>query len=211
MGSVRKTVATGSALAAVALVGACLGPMARPAEAAYPGRNGKIVFTSNRVTADNPDGDFEIFTMNGDGDGIVQLTKNDQDDVTPVWSPNGKRLAFGRFGPGDTVEIWVMDADGQNQRQLTQFDAFSYSPTWSPNGNNIAFASDADGDFEIYVMDADGGDTQQLTHNDAVDDLPSWSPRSKTIAFNNDRDDPGDVQIYKVKANGGKAKPLTSD
>ncbi|HEU0114998.1 MAG TPA: hypothetical protein VFQ80_09985, partial [Thermomicrobiales bacterium] len=86
----RKEMAAGAALAAMAIVGACLGPTARPAQAAYPGRNGLIAFSSNRVTGDNPEGDFEIFTMDGAGGNIAQLTKNDQDDVLPAWSPNGK-------------------------------------------------------------------------------------------------------------------------
>ncbi len=45
-----------------------------PAHAAYPGANGKIVFASDRTTGEgvnNPEGDYEIFTMNPDGTGIT--------------------------------------------------------------------------------------------------------------------------------------------
>src|SRR5215210_1544194 len=70
----------------------------KPAEAAFPGsQNGKIVFASNLATGtgvDNPEGDDEIFTMNPDGTGITQLTKNTADDYYPAWSADGQRIAF---------------------------------------------------------------------------------------------------------------------
>ena len=49
---------------------------------------------SNRVTAANPEGDFEIFVMGADGAHPVQLTANGLDDEDPAWSPDGCGLAF---------------------------------------------------------------------------------------------------------------------
>lgn len=45
----------------------------------------KIVFESTR---DGPDAD--IFVMNADGGGVVQLTRNDVSDSTPVFTPDGQ-------------------------------------------------------------------------------------------------------------------------
>ena len=56
-------------------------------------------------------------------------TNNGDDDLAPVWSPNGKRIAFVShlYGPG---EIFVMGADGSSQARLTN-DAFEDgSPDW---------------------------------------------------------------------------------
>lgn len=65
-----------------------------PAEAAFAGRNGKIAFDSYR------DGNAEIYKMNPDGSGIERLTFNAAIDFSPVYSPNGKKMAFasGRDG-----------------------------------------------------------------------------------------------------------------
>jgi hypothetical protein len=52
-----------------------------PAEAAFPGQNGKIAFTSNR------DGDQEIYTMNTNGQGIDRLTNDPKQDTEPDWQP----------------------------------------------------------------------------------------------------------------------------
>jgi hypothetical protein len=81
-----------ASLAAIAL--ACLllalAGTERQAEATFPSSNGKIAFASDRTTGegvDNPEGDFEIFTMNRDGTGLTQLTDDPAGDFTPDWQP----------------------------------------------------------------------------------------------------------------------------
>src|SRR5215213_550835 len=85
-------------LVGLAVVISSLVEQARPAQAAFPGENGKIVFTSDRTTGagvDNPDGDHEIFTINKDGSRVTQLTFNAQKyDIDPAVSPDGKKIAF---------------------------------------------------------------------------------------------------------------------
>ncbi len=59
-----------------------------PAKAAFPGANGKIVFSSNKVTHANPTGEPEIFTMNADGSKKKARTSNDAPDTeAPDWQP----------------------------------------------------------------------------------------------------------------------------
>src|SRR3712207_2543225 len=84
------------ALAAVVLWGV------RPAEAAFPGANGKIAFSSNRVTTNNPGGDLEIFAMNPNRTGLEQLTDNSFGDLHPAWSANGRSITWLSFV--DTVQ-----------------------------------------------------------------------------------------------------------
>jgi hypothetical protein len=60
----------------------------KPAEAAFPGQNGKIAFESAR------DGNSEIYTMNPNGQGINPLTNSPATDFQPAWSPNGDKIAF---------------------------------------------------------------------------------------------------------------------
>src|SRR5215218_7537930 len=143
----RVEVVVGAAVLAawlLALVGA-----ARPAEAAFPGANGKIVFASERTSGDavdNPEGDSEIFTMNPDGSELTQLTHNDTDDEDPVYSADGRQIAFVRWREWDpedfqwTTDIYTMSADGRNETRVTSTDLSNeFSPSWSPDGNYIAF------------------------------------------------------------------------
>jgi hypothetical protein len=87
--------------------------------------SGKIAFMSNR------DGNSEIYVINQDGSGLVNLTNNPADDVYPAWSPDGSRVAFvsGRDG---NYEIYVMNADGSDVTRLTNNPADDEYPAFSP-------------------------------------------------------------------------------
>ena len=113
-----------------------------PASATFPGQNGRIAFQSNRVTQDNPEGDYEIFKMNPDGSDIEQLTSNSSIDSTPSYSPNGKKITFERsVGSTDPyAEIYVMNSDGSNKTRLTNNQARDVYPV-SPDGKKIYFAT----------------------------------------------------------------------
>ena len=141
---------------------------------------GKIVFYSSR------DGNYEIYTMDSAGGDQTRLTDYEESDFSPVWSPNGQQIAFGRTlfnRRGDrNEEIYVMDADGTNLRNLTQHPAFDSGPNWSPDGSQIAFASNRDDELNIYLMDADGGNVRQLKRPEFCAQ-PRWSPDGKQIAF----------------------------
>jgi Tol biopolymer transport system component len=107
------------------------------------------------------DGLFGLQVQSADGKESYQLT-SDWYDTTPVWSPDGKKVAFARR-QHDHWEIYVVDADGGNVRRLTSTPTLpdgtagsSVSPAWSPDGKSIAFLTNRTGEWEIWVMGADG-------------------------------------------------------
>ena len=63
-------------------------------------------------------GNWEIYRLNADGSGLVQLTDNPANDGLPTWSLDGKSIAF-VSDRGGTWGLWVMNADGRSQRLLT--------------------------------------------------------------------------------------------
>jgi Tol biopolymer transport system component len=138
----------------------------------------RIDFSSNR------DGDWDIYSMDVNGDNLLQLTNHRTADEDPACSPDGRRIAFGS-NRGLSPELYVMDNDGSNAIRLTH-DSFQKSrPSWSPDGKRIAFSSfrlDV-GNSEIYTMDADGNNEINLTQHEMHDLVPSWSPDGRKIAF----------------------------
>ena len=58
----------------------------------------------------------------------------------PVWSSDGKRIAFPSNRTGD-YEIFVMNGDGSSPQRLTENDGLDVHPSWSPDGKRLVFAS----------------------------------------------------------------------
>lgn len=164
-----------------------------------------IAFASDRS------GNFEIYSMNADGSGVMNISNHPANDLFPAWSPDGKRIAFAR-GSGFARELYVMDRDGANQTRLTFNAVADVQPVWSPNGREIAFVRfGADGNRDIYVMRSEpNGATRQLTADAALFDiLPDWAPNDR-IAFSSDRGAGSDPNaVYSVKADGTKLRLLT--
>ena len=160
----------------------------------------RIAFTSYR------DGDEDIYVVDVEGGGLVNLTRSRGTDRAPVWSPDGRLIAFRseRTGKG---EVYVMKADGSAQQRLTRNPAPAGGPVWSPDGGRILFHRAED----IWVMNRDGSGQRNLTPDVrpariAWDGDPAWSPDGRLIAFVSKRDNTR--KIYVMRADGRRQEAL---
>ena len=186
------SVVVAAVLVAVFLI--VLGGM-RPAEAAFPGNNGKIAFSATNNS--------DIYSINPDGTDLSQLTNVPEFDFDAAYSPEGRRVAFTSARSGG-FEIWLMDGGGDNPRQLTDTGSgLASDPAFSPDGSRIAF-SKHDTTFsgaEIWIMNADGSGQMRLTNNLQVHDAyPTWSPNGERIAFASERDADLNYEIFVMDA-----------
>jgi Tol biopolymer transport system component len=157
-------------------------------------------------------GPSSLYTMKPDGTGLRKLSKEMLHAQSPLWSPNGKEIAFS--GPGG--KEYVVSTDGTELRELlpnVQDHVSSYS--WSPNGKKIAFAAvHYRGELDIYVSAADGTGQSNLTSTKtAIEDEPSWSPDGKQLAFTRGEADDFyvDHDVYAMNADGTGRTPLLNN
>jgi len=109
----RKTVLLLLSMAIALLVASGVGLLnaIKPAEATFPGKPGKIVYTSSDILPDGSTTDTEIYTINPTGGTPFQLTNNERRDTDPSYSPDGQRIAFSRWD-GTDYEIYTVNATG---------------------------------------------------------------------------------------------------
>jgi dipeptidyl aminopeptidase/acylaminoacyl peptidase len=190
----------GRLLASVAIVTVMIAAPA-PADAAYPGQNGRLAFVAGMST------EPKIFSVNPDGSDLRQLTTGPFDRA-PRWSPDGSHIAFTRFVSGHSG-LYVMNAEGGGLHLVTDELDYQFGPTWSPDGTEIAFTGQAgDEDWsEVYVVRTDGTDLRDLTNDASIDDGPAWAPDGSKIAFASSRT--GDVEVFLMSPDGSNPTNLT--
>jgi len=168
------------------VLAAVLGVLAVPtyAQAAFPGVNGAIAFVRGG----------DIWTVNPDGSGMMQVTSGPEDDSGPAWSADGSTIAFSRADGGGRADIWLVKP-GSLPVRLTSTPFFSeVAPAWSPDGSRLTFArycvltempDDPDcGPYHVMRTTLVAARTDGPEEHDiALGGGSSWSPDGQRIVF----------------------------
>ncbi|MBI4499516.1 MAG: PD40 domain-containing protein [Chloroflexi bacterium] len=151
---------------------------ARDQMAAQPGdgmaqvasASGRIAFAQQgRIAVARADGTMPTFLTRGPG------------DHTPVWSPDGTRIAFVTAGVAERTGIYVVTIETGEERRVAPAAAVYSRPTWSPDSRRLVFRDPAKERAGIYVANADGTGITQIFKGNA--NTPTWSPDGRWIAF----------------------------
>jgi dipeptidyl aminopeptidase/acylaminoacyl peptidase len=174
-----------------------------------------------------------LFQIALDGGPPTQLTDGDWDDEAPVFSPDGRSLAFLSdrtaqrwVWPGS--DVWVLDLGSSQLRRLTDESLICTSVSWSPDGRTLAFTAQPRRKSNYYtdlcVVPATGGPLRKLTQDyaptfvdEAIDDQraghhvppPAWAADGSSIMTL--ASGSGSTRIVRVPVSGGTPQPLTAD
>ena len=155
----------------------------------------KIAYADNTAVG----GGYEIWVMNADGSGKVNLTSNAASDTVPMWSPDGSRIAFLSTRSGNT-DVFAMAPDGTGVVNLTQSAASEGTYfEWSPSGARLLFSRSS----RLWVMNADGGGQLQLEATLYLFSAPTWTPAGTHAVF------ASSGEIYRVAVDGSGLTNLT--
>ncbi len=120
----------------------------------------------------------EIFLVDALGRHPRRVTHFRETLAEPVWSPDGRRVAFeaAATSSGRVRGLRVMNRNGSGVRRITRGE----SPSWSPDAKRIAFSHWIGGIPRIFIANADGSRVRQLV---ADAQGPAWSPDGASIVF----------------------------
>jgi Tol biopolymer transport system component len=160
-----------------------------PAQAAFPGKAGPIVYPKVKLNeGDNPGG------LLIHGPRVKQKAKrltNDPDDEVPSFSANGRLIVFSSIrDSGETAgrHIYLVKVDGTGLRQLTTGATLDSAPSFAPNGQQVVFTRRTGDRSHIFAINIDGTGLRQLTKGNDNDYEPVYTPNGKRIVFVSDRD-----------------------
>ena len=133
------------------------------------------------------EGRGDVYTVPVDKGSWRNLTRSaGVADRTPIWSPDGKRIAWFSDSSGE-YQLVVGDQDGTGPSRVYPLEhpTYFYAPSWSPDGSQILFS---DAETNLWILNLATGKETRVDQdnytwpNRSVN--PVWSPDSKWIAYN---------------------------
>ncbi len=151
-------------------------------------------------------GRYDLQVADTDGENAVTIASSPEPIISPIWSPNGGKLAYVSFEHKKPV-VYVQNLADGKRKAVANFRGSNYAPAWSPDGAKLAVTLSKDETSLIYLIDADGSDPVKISRGGVVDTEPVFSPDGKWLYFTSDRG--GTPQIYRMPVSGGEAKRIT--
>ena len=150
---------------------------------------------------------YELQIADADGERAQYLLRSNEPIISPVWSPEGRRIAYVSFESKKPV-VYVHHLSENKRQVVASFRGSNSAPAWSPDGKTIAVVLSVEGGSQIYLISADGsGPRRRISNSASIDTEPRYSTDGKWIYFTSDRG--GSPQIYRMASTGGEPQRVT--
>jgi eukaryotic-like serine/threonine-protein kinase len=174
-----------------------------------------IVYAMDSELGEGPD----IYTQSLETGEVRRITTDIADDVSPVWSPDGTRIAWLRSKPEETAVFVARLAGGTHTNvsdvSPNRLDAVGRHLDWSPNGKYVATSDriSTDQPFRIALIDVEARTKRDSTlppERILGDMSPVFSPDGSHLAFIRAISS-GVNDVYVAPTEGGPAERVTED
>ena len=166
----------------------------------------------------SPSGARAVFEFRGDivtvpagkGDARTLTQSSDAHERSPVWSPDGGRIAYFSDASGE-YRLVVRSQDGQAEGRSYELDGagFYEDPKWSPDGSRISFTDNA---WTLWILDLESGRTTEVAAEPYYGPVKTlhhaWSPDSRWLAYT--LNTPTYFQrVHLYSLDSGRSTPIT--
>ncbi len=141
-------------------------------------------------------GDIWVIDWQRGDQGVpTRLTLDPANDLNPVWSPDGTRVAFTSYRSGN-ADVFVMNANGVGDAEpLVSSQGYDSVEDWSSDGKYLAYLHGTPDQPDIYVLPLEeGGEPIAFVEGPYNKDEPQFSPDGRWIAYTTDES--GEFEVY---------------
>src|SRR5688500_18639651 len=161
----------------------------------------QIAYVVRRATT------YELQIADADGERAQYLLRSNEPIISPVWSPDGRRIAYVSFESKKPI-VYVHHLSENKRQVIASFKGSNSAPAWSPDGKTLAVVLSVEGGSQIYLINSDGsGARRRISNSNSIDTEPRYSTDAKWLYFTSDRG--GSPQIYRMSATGGEPQRVT--
>ena len=112
----------------------------------------------DRITFElDMNGSVGIWAINGDGRDLSRISADNSIRWTPVFSPDGRKIAYSKkadkqYAPINWTDynIWITDTESGEEMRINGEEQIDWFPSWSPDGKKIAYVTNRSGDFKHF-------------------------------------------------------------
>lgn len=149
---------------------------------------------------------YRLYVADADGYGPVAILTSPRPLLSPVWSPDGRHLAYVSF-EARRPQVFLQNLRDGSRRALPGSGRTSSAPAFSPDGRRLALAmTAAEGDMEIFIYALDTGALSRFTYSPGIDTEPAWEADGQGLVFTSDRG--GKPKLYRQGLRDPSARML---
>jgi Tol biopolymer transport system component len=137
--------------------------------------------------------------------GASRLSFNRWNDIYPVWSPDGKRIAFSSDRSG-VYNLYAKPADGAGEETLLlRSQLWNFAEDWSADGSLLAFTQrDPKTKGDVWLLDLATGQPRPVLRGDADELQPRLAPNGRFFAYASDESGRSEIYVQTLPPSAAK-------
>src|SRR6202521_5441409 len=147
-------------------------------------------------------------------DALTRLTFSGEENMSPVWTPDGQRIVYSSQEKGGAFNLWWIRADGAGDAQrLTESKSPQYARSWRPDGKFLAFHElNPNTGFDVMTLPIQGdeksgwkpGEPKPFVNSTFTEAEPAFSPDGRWLAYTSNESGGFEVYVRPFPGPGGK-------